>query len=328
MKPNKSRVARPRRWLKWLDYVFVARPTLFFPVWTIFLAGFFSAGMAASNQPVSAATDNGVSTSVADFLPLGIALTLLMGGIFVLNQIHDVSSDRANKKLFLVAEGHLPRETAEREAYLLIGTGLLISVVAGLLPLVLMLALLAVAGVLYSVRPFSWKDYPLRGWVANAAGGLFIFLLGWSLQRGDLVIAVERALPYVFAVSAVFLYTTLPDVSGDRQSGKVTFSVRFGQKWTLALGALLEVAALVGSFLDRDPILFYPALFTAPVFLWAVYTQKMRDVLRAVKWSILLLALYVCVNWPAYFLVLLAVYLASKWYYRFRFGIEYPSLSV
>jgi 4-hydroxybenzoate polyprenyltransferase len=331
MKPKTSKIPQKQttqrwRWLKWFDYVFVARPTLFFPVWTVFLAGFFSAGMAASNPSPDQAT-NGVSAPATDFLPVGIALTLLMGGIFVLNQIHDVSSDRANKKLFLVAEGHLSKNAAEKEARLLIGAGLLLGLTAGVTPLLLMVGLFAVAGLLYSVRPYSWKDRPLLGWVANAAGGLFIFTVGWSLQSGDMFEGVVRAVPYLFAISAVFLYTTLPDAHGDEASGKVTFSVRFGKKRTLQLGALLEVAALVGAYLTSDPILFYPALFTAPVFLWAVYTQEMRDILRAVKWSILLLALFVCVTWPAYFLVLVAVYFASKWYYRLRFGIQYPSLS-
>lgn len=326
MKPEANAPTRTRRWIKWLDYFFVMRPTLFFPVWTVFLAGFFSAGMAAGTPSTGEAT-NGVGPSVMELVPLAIALTLLMGGVFVINQLHDVRSDRANNKLFLVAEGHLSRPAAKKEAYLLVGLGLLMGLVTGFLPLILLVALFGVAGVLYSVRPYSWKDHPLLGWLANALGGFLIFALGWSLRAENLYAGAVRALPYVLAISAVYLYTTIPDARGDQESGKVTFAVRYGKKLTRQLGALLEVLALVGAFRLGDPILFYPALFTAPLFLWAAFTGQLRDVVRAVKWSILLLSIFVCVEWPGYFVVLLAVYFLSKWYYRLRFGIHYPNLS-
>ncbi len=94
------------KFLKPLDYIFVLRPTSFFSVWTIFLAGFF-----VQNKFGVAATpsSNGeliISNGQSDFLWVGLFLTLLIGAVFILNQIKDRPSGD-NTNLTLIGQEHL-----------------------------------------------------------------------------------------------------------------------------------------------------------------------------------------------------------------------------
>ena len=132
----------------------------------------------------------------------------------------------------------------------------------------------------------------------------------------------------------------MPDVEGDAATQKLTFGVKFGFKTTVHFALTFEVVALVLAYLSKDELIFYPALFSLPFFIWASITLKMTEVLRAVKYSILLLTFTICIKWIiayshtafsfkyAYFFLLMGVYFLSKIYYKIRFGLTYPSLSV
>lgn len=316
-----------KRLLKLFDYLFVLRPVLFLPVWTVFLAGFFvqqDFGLAGTNADAAIHPPTAADTG---FVWVALGITLLMGAAFILNQIQDRETDHENRKLFLIAHGHLTPKAAFIEAVILI----LASLVLGFLfsPLVggLFFVILLVTGLLYSFRPFSWKDRPIWGLVANMLGTVLIFATGWLIDGGLNATLLKHALPYALAVGAVYLYTTLPDVEGDRSSNKVTFGVRYGFKVTVYAGVLLVVAAAAVGLALRDEVIFYPAFFSLPFYLWAAFKMEMDDVVRAVKYPILLLSLTVCVKWPEYFFVLVGIYAISKIYYKFRFGLNYPSLS-
>jgi len=69
-----------------------------------------------------------------------------------------------------------------------------------------------------------------------------------------------------------------------------------------------------------------PAALSFPLFVRATVKQKLSDVVLAVKWPIAFLALGVGVHYPAYLLVLGLLYVFSRWYYRRRFGLRYPTL--
>lgn len=84
--------------LKYLDYIFVLRPVLMVPVWTILLLGHHQGSRyAAFNRS----------------LPwLFMFSTLFIGGVYLLNQIYDLESDRKNKKLFFLVEGYISKKNA------------------------------------------------------------------------------------------------------------------------------------------------------------------------------------------------------------------------
>lgn len=309
------------RLLKPFDYVFVLRPTLFFPVWTVFLAGFFV-------QRKFGDPDQG-----KDFLIIGLLLTLLMGAVFILNQIRDRHTDQQNRKLFLIAHGHLTPKAALTEAIILITFSIGGAFGSSLHIGILFLIILLVTGIFYSFEPFSWKDKPITGLFANILGAFFIFGGGW-IVRGSLTQEIlVHAFPYACAVAAVYLYTTLLDVEGDASSEKVTFGVKYGLKATIYLGLFFEILALITAFRLNDEIIFYPAFFSLPVFIWAVVKLNIKDVIRAIKYPILLLSITIWIEWVViysehvFLFIIVGVYITSKIYYKLRFGINYPSLT-
>jgi len=202
-----------------LDYLFLLRPTLFFPVWTYFLAGQWG-GARTPKASLQLLHPVGTAWILA-------ALSLLMGGVYVFNQIFDVETDRRNRKLFLLANGIVPVRHAAVEASLLAAASLGLAFWADPLFGLGFLTLFLIAGILYNFPPTAWKNHPILGLLVNCAGSMLIYDIGWVAGGG------ERALPpqafaYAFAVAAVFLNTTLPDRNGDKATGKITFGVRYG----------------------------------------------------------------------------------------------------
>lgn len=329
-----------KRLLKPLDYFFVLRPTLFFPVWTVFLAGFFVQNKYGVSSPATSVPTNGVVGNDLDFVWVGLFLTCLMGASFVLNQIMDRRTDGQNRKLFLIADGHLTPRAAFIESIALSTLALVFGFIFSVNIGVLFIAIFALTGWLYSFAPFKLKDRPVLGLVANGLGAFLIFVGGWIVHGKLTVDAITYSVPYACAVAAVYLLTTLPDIEGDASTKKITFGVKFGFNATIYTALIFESIAVVSSYMAQDELIFYPSLFSLPFFVWAAVTLQLSEVMRAIKYSILLLTFTICIKWVivysggaffaryAFFFVLLGIYYLSKFYYKFRFGINYPSLSV
>lgn len=300
------------------DYLFVLRPTLFFPVWTVYAAGFFSA---KRFLPDAHHVDNS-----GWGLAIGIALSLLMGSAFILNQLIDVPTDKLNNKLFIIADGHISQTTAILETIILAVIPLGLVAIYSPAMMFMFVAIYLVTGIFYSLPIFKWKDRPVLGIIANAAGAFLIFSAGWWIKNISLLQPFVHAIPYASAVAAVYIFTTIIDMKGDVKFGKVTIAVRFGLLVTVWVGILFEIIALLSAWMLKDPLIFYPALFSFPFFVLAVKRQKIADIIRAIKFPILFLALAICVVLPNYFALLTITYYLSKWYYYYRFGLHYPNL--
>ncbi|MBN2030743.1 UbiA family prenyltransferase [bacterium] len=299
-----------------LDYLFLLRPTLFYPIWTFFLAGYLG-GMKLEKI-------GGSLIPSMSLIEVVIGLTGLMGSIFILNQIRDIETDRANNKLFLLANGIVPVKHAYWEAVFLVMIGLTIGFLADLRIGFGFLILTLLSGYAYNYPPTQWKDRPIMGIVTNGTGGLIIYCLGWITGGGREIVPL-RVIPYTLAGAAVFLNTTLPDVEGDAKTGKITFGVRFGIKATSFWALVLEILTVGFALLFRDRLLFIPALLVLPLFVLGALKPNLSNVMRATKFSVLVLAVVVCFYFPWYFVPIFLVFFLSKWYYRKRFDFNYPS---
>ncbi len=310
----------------WLDYVFLLRPTLLFPVWAFLLVGFHRERFGGL----------GDLKPILDFPPpllLGfLAYSLLMGATYVVNQIYDRETDRRNRKLFLLADGILPVTGAW------IYTVGLIVVSLGLLFLFRskpqfsqILALWLASGFLgfaYSVPPLRLKGRPFWDLAANGVGyGVLNVLFGAALAHPVAPSFLGLTLPYLLAVGAVFLLTTLADLPGDRATGARTTGVVLGARPTAFLALVLLSSALLAAYRLRCPLVFWTALLVWPLFLIAVVRAHDRSWVPFVFRSAgALFGLLVAVKFPVFLLLGALTLLAMKLYYRQRFGINYPSL--
>jgi 4-hydroxybenzoate polyprenyltransferase len=296
------------------DYVFLLRPTLFYPVWTFFLAGFWSGSRSSRPSP-----------SFPFLLGCLSALTALLGGIYIFNQIADRKTDKANGKLFLLANGIVPVRSAVLEAALLTAAATAAAVFLHFRLALLFLTIFLVTGVAYNVPPFSWKNRPIAGLFTNVLGGVLIYAGGWLAAGGRGIFPFESA-AYACAVAAAYLCTTLPDMKGDKKTGKITFPIRYGVRTALFWSLGFDVMSVLLSLVFRNWMLFIPALIALPFFIRAAAGSSFPDSVRATKLSILALAGSVCAVYPSYLVPVLGVFFLSKWYYRKRFGFDYPSL--
>jgi len=304
------------RSIRFFDRYFFARPVLMPPVWTILLLSAVGPGLANINalSPFSTRVWAGL-----------LLCFFLYGGGYILNQIFDIESDRLNKKLYFLPCGILTRGSALVQY-------LLFTVVAlgggWFLGRVWFYPTLAVVvlGLMYSLPPVRLKDRPLGGLLANALGhGTLVYYLGQALAGPETVPVWGASSPYALAVAGVYLLTTIPDRKGDQACGKSTLSVRFGPR-TAAVAALVCVlaAGITGARHGQWAIVFSAAI-SLPFFAAALAAQSFCG--YAVRVALLSLSFFAClVFWP-YLLVIVFLYVSTRWYYRRRFGVLYPRMS-
>ncbi len=306
------------------DLFFLTRPTLIFVVWIFILVGARAlAGLDA--ESVSAASGEG-GTGLWILL---MQYFCIFGSAFVINQLHDLEGDRANRKL-----GTLERElVSEREAlwlaWLLFGAGILLALQLGLVNLLLTLGFFLLTGVIYNKPPLTAKDRPLLGPLTLVLAYAVLVLQGAALAGWKpLGLALWTGLPICLAGLSISLLTTLPDQEGDRLAGKVTFALRYGVDRTWIGALLLMASAFLLAWLESDPQVMYPALVAGGLMVWGLLTKPAERAGGVARWAIFLQALALVPNYPLYGLLMLVYYFGARMYYRHRFELDYPSLKI
>lgn len=301
-----------------LDYVAVLRPALLFPVWTLLLLGYHH----GRTSPEASET-----TQPLQLWATLCLYTLLMGAVYIVNQIADRETDARNNKLYLVAQGYVKLQILKWQVGLLITSSLLLSLLvfrhntAYLILIVLSIAL----GFAYSVRPFRLKGIPIVDLCANALGyGSIAFLVGWTTTTPISIEAICRSLPYLFSVAAAFVNTTLPDIKGDEENGDYTTGVWLGKTFACRLSLVLLLTVIASAVLFRDWIAGAAGIVCLPIFIYMNFYPKRNAIIWATRVGILVLSLCAGVLFPLYLLWFGIILFSTRWYYTSRFGIRYP----
>jgi len=256
-----------------------------------------------------------------------------MGGVYILNQIMDIQTDRLNKKLFLLTGGFVTTRAAYIEMALLWTSAALLSIRFGLLFFIL-IVISILLGILYSVPPVKFKAKPIIDTLANGFGyGVINFSIGWLLVREFDPSMFGRFLPYFLSIGAVFINTTIVDIEGDRIAGDVTTGVFLGAKVSYLVSVLVMSAAIVVAFSMRDYICLVAAGVSLPLFVYAAVHMLVKNrvsrkaTIASFRLPGLVFTVITGILYPVYFLVLLAVLVGMRVYYKRRFGMTYPTLS-
>ncbi len=307
--------------LKSLDYFFVLRPMLFFPGWITLLAGYFI-------RQRQTLVFTPAQISHLDFGAIALLLILFalaMGASFLLNQLQDVESDKANEKLFIVSEGHISQRAVLWEIILLSLLALILAWFLSTPHFMLTAGFIVLTGYLYNYPPFVLKDKPLGSLAANGLMGWFAFALGWAAVNPLSLAVVTDALPYVFLNTALYFFTTLPDMEGDRLSKKRTIAVLKGAGFVIRLAFVLLIFSLVSAWWLKDYTLLLIAGLSAPFFTWAQWSGTVSDAVRTTKFTILFFAMVICFKLPFFFILMVTGFYATRWYFKRRFNFDYPN---
>jgi 4-hydroxybenzoate polyprenyltransferase len=311
------------------DFVFVLRPLILIPVWSFFILGVRTGrGEAGAG---------GATTATAAFA----CLTAIMVTAYLINQVFDQESDRYNDKGHYLTRGIFGVRTVVLLAlvfFAIASTTFQRTAAAQRLPLVAALVL----SLAYSLPPIRLCARPILDLVANAAGyGGIAYLIGHLAFDPSLARAVLHAAPYAFLVGATFLHTTILDADGDRASGKITSSVLMGTSASALVALVLDAAGLaLAVFLGvtgRAGLL--PAAILAvnlPAFAVA-YARlgNTRDAVRdramrarvssnTVQFATAVVTLPATAAEPRYLALVVILVVAARFYYRARFGVDYP----
>ena len=312
--------------LSYLDYFFVLRPSLFFPVWTVSLAGYWAQQRFDRNE-IWHDFNIIIFQSDISYIIVIALFTLVMGASFLINQIEDADSDRLNNKLFLIANGDI----SVRNAYIETAVVLAIPAVFFLLSRIDLLfvsaAAFIVTGFFYSCKPYKMKDRPFGGLVINVLGYYVVFALGWMIKGEVNAKMLLHSTPYTLGLSAVYFLTLIPDVEGDRNSGKITLAVRYGDKPVLWLGLLTNSLAILAAILSGDLVVLLPTAAVMPFYMLAAITRSLNHALWTTRYATLFLSLMICYRFPLYLLLIIFLYFFARWYYKNRFNVNYPSFS-
>jgi len=290
----------------WFDAFFILRPTLFFPSWTFFLAGYL----------------RGEGNS-AYFLLVWIAAAL--GASFLLNQLSDSREDQANRKLLAHWSELLSHRFIISEIVILVIFVIAGGVIAGAELSFLLAMFFIVAGFMYNFPPIRLKARPILGIVSCSIGIWIGYLIG---ARAANVVYSEAVLPglaYAIAGAAVSLLTHVPDLDGDQQTGVRTFPVVFGKKRTGLWALILVCISAFYAMAVQEYALAVAAIISLPFFITFYVNTKVSAAELAVKVAILSLAILIGFVWPPFLLMIGIYYFFSRWYHRERLGIDYPS---
>lgn len=303
--------------MRFLDYIFAARPLLHLPVWSIYLVSLHY-HLELSNDSIAA----------LDYLMI-FALTLAAASSYFINQIYDYESDLINKKLGFLQNNQITLKSMMNcfllTALISIVIGFYLSLIAGMLIL-----MLVVIGYIYSAPPFRLKDRPLSGFLANAYGFGFIIpltvmpdinmhntgLLGW-----------DNPFYFFFTVGAIYFLTTLPDKEGDEIVGKKTVAVLLPQS-IVKLSALifLVISALI-AFQSGFILLVYVSLVSIIPVIISLIIKSTKLEMFAIKFPILLLTLLAGYFFYGYFVFIVALVVLTRIYYKKRNNMIYPKLT-
>ena len=308
---NKSRI------LQLLDYFFVLRPTLFFPIWTIALVGAYAAKrFAGSWEPL------GLFYGFVVFA----LYTLTIGAVYLINNIIDRRNDAANNKVFLIAEEYISPKKAMVYLVLLLGIIGIFSLLVSVNLFWWFTGMFLFWGVAYSAPPLSLKDRPVGGILANVISGVGLFGFGWSLYSSvDGLTVWWYSIPYVLAWVSISILTTIPDSHGDALDDKETIAVAIGHHKTQDYAFLLLGLALLFSILTWDWVIGFSSVLALPFYSMMWNTRTTQNTLRAIRFGISFLSFAMFFVFPGYFVACLILFLLARWYYKERFDLLYPT---
>ncbi len=293
------------------DWLFMLRPTLIFPLWTMLLSG---------HRLVEAPDQIGTFR----WTILSVAMTSLFGLVYLLNQMRDREGDRRNGKSLLISHDLVSRSTQ-------IAMGILLGIIAPAALVISgfghlglwMIATFAVAGVLYNYTPIALERTPFGGIISGAIGGWLLFKLGELIAGSAVGILIE--LPYVLAFSAGCVLTSLPDLEGDRETGKRSFAVAFGERNTTILAGIMIYMSAILSAWATDWVMIIPATGCSVLITLALFRRKYKLAVAGNKAAIFLLATGIALSYPIFLFAMLIYLPIARWYHRHRFGLDYPN---
>lgn len=310
------------RKIKISDYLMLLRPSIMIALWTFYFSGVYIA-MRINHYTVIFNFESALRIS-----SILILYSMLMGCVYVINQIIDVDTDRINNKLHILPKGIVRKENAIAYAVLLallpIAGVFIIDSVSMTVKILFIVSF--IMGYIYSVPPFKLKRRPFFDLADNIVGyGLITIIIGfesagYSFTLRHLILTV----PYMLAMGAVFVNTTLMDYKGDIAVNARTTGVYLGFRYSSMLSLIMMSGAFLSALLINDWVIAAVSAISAPLYIYSMVRPSEKSAGISVKFSAPLLTFAMSIVFPYFFIINVLVLIGMRYYYKRRFNIRYP----
>lgn len=315
------------------DYVAILRPILLIPVWTMTLMGYYRAIKSDLSNQIFIPFFGGigfVTNPHGEIIITLVLYSLLMGAIYILNQLTDSNTDGINGKLYLIPYGHLKKNHMKSQITILFGVSIILSFLNLSITCSFLILLSAIMGIIYSVPPIRLKGKPILDLLANALGfGIIAFSVGWTSKSNFSLNLLLDSIPYFLCVSSAFINTTIPDMEGDIRNGDKTTGIFLGIRKSCLVSTAILILVIAVSLYRRDMVPLIASVVSLPFFIYMTVSNwgsktDIKAISLATKVSVLTLSLLVSLLIPFYFIMLVLTILLVRLYYQVRFGVSYP----
>jgi 1,4-dihydroxy-2-naphthoate octaprenyltransferase len=270
---------------------------LFIPGWSTLLAGY----LITWKSDFFFTPDRFLNLDYSEVFVLLIIFSAAMGASFLLNQLMDIESDLKNQKLFILSEKHITKKSAIIETSILIMISLILSVLDGLWILFSVILFIFLTGYMYNFEPFVLKNRPVGSIIANALMGWLAFAMGWLASNN------------------------MSDIHGEEKSNKKTVAVLYGFNIVILFALICYTGSLIAALLLKDNFSMIFIICTLPSFIMVLIKKNVNSTIKTTKYAIFFFAFALWLKIPFYFLILIAIFIFTKWYFLKRFQYDYPN---
>ena len=300
-----------------LDTLFLLRPVLLIPVWTITVAG-----LSVGYWLVEPDFFWRVAWSWKAILVV-IGVSLVTGSAFVRAQLQEGGETEIKGYASVIEIEGVTPEHAQRLAWLFLGTGLALLLPGGWLTLLMGVALYAIWGLLYGGRPAVWKGKPPVEAMIHLLAGAALFYLGLAASGAALTDSLNLALPYFFGIASVTaLIAITPGSRYPEDKPRPGLAVTTP---TIIVSAILALVATIWGYQNGDPAISTAEVLALPFHAVSLYYRREIDIVRTYRYSILLFVIFVGARYPLLYIPVIIAFYLSRYYYRRRFGYVYPT---
>ena len=310
--------------LRFIDGFFAVRPVVLIPVWGFALFGFYQGkGLSLFNLFACWTHPNIVPFSMI------LIFSLSVGCVYVLNQIADIATDKENGGLPLLASGVVSLPQALFVASVSTLISILLPLLTGHFPLALLSTAAIITGLLYSFKPTYFSGRPFLDFLTNAFGfGIIAFACGWYCSGSRLFNAhfFNAALPYFLLMCAGSISSTIPDINGDRRTGKKTTAVLLGARGAHGVALFFLCLAMIDALFVKDILVLFCSGVALPLYI--LYHCIPIKILEESTYKIGgMLCMIAAALFSPWFIIFSSVTIFATWmYFRFRHHVSYPSL--
>ena len=290
-----------------LDYFFILRPTYFFNVWLSFLSGMYVIQFSIFPNDLW-----GVNLTTNSIL-LILGITLFSAGCFINWQLKSKSNFKLQNKVSLF-EDKISVSLGKKIQYICIITGGIIVLILDFMVIpILILILFLTTSILKSQKNETLINelvlFSTLLFLAGITHNFFRIGESFNLQY------VINLIPLVFLI---IISAIIHQLSRDRNFNKFTFQI-------IAATFLCVISILLG-IVNNDPISATAPITILPFIFMLIIRNNEIDQLRAVRYSILIMTVFLFSTYPQFIWLSFILYFISKYYYWHRFDFHYPKL--